>query len=884
MITKNIEGINQWFESLGKQFVKFRWLIIIAILIVVIISSFGLSKIRLDNSIEGWFLEGAKIKKAQDEFKKTFGNNDYVALLIEADDVFSPEILKLLRDLGDDLEKNVDFADKVTSLSDMEFSYTEGDNIIIKNLVPDKIPTKKEDIEKLRKKAFSKKFLINRIFSKDSTKTWLMLRLYPFPDNWEEEGRKINKTFLEFSKKYKQKFIDAFKKSEQEAYSEFITSIEEWASGNNIYFNENNFSLYKKELIKSYKFPVNMFVPEDKYLKNSNRVYSILIQSAKNQVKEQTESPSNRVGKEVLDILKQDKYKKYNIKPTGMPVMAYEEMTFAENEMGKLTGFAVILSIIILIIFLRSVRGVIIPVVTTVSAIITVFGIMGHLGIKINATTMSIPVFIGFAVSIGYSIHIFNFYKRQLLFTGKRKEAVYYSVRQSGWAIFFTAMTTIVSLLSFYFVSLVPIQWLGLTSAAVIFSVYIIIMILTPVLLSFGKDFQPKKHHIEKKELLSDKLFVNLGKWVFKYSKPIIIVFIIFMAVFIYGLTKIEINVDTKRTYGKKVPYVNRMLEIANTEIGSFMSYDVTFNFHEKDKIKDPEVLRKFDEFVNKVKEFKNTKRVSSILDIIKDMNQLLNGNNPEYYKIPDGKNLIAQLLLLYEMSGGTEASQWVDNDYSILRLMVEIKDMDANNIRKTISILKNMAAEYFPGAEFSISGAMSQVSALNYYVSIGQIKSFTMALIVIMILLMIVFRSIKMGIIGMIPNISPAIAIGGLMGLSNIPLDFMTITLMPMILGLAVDDTIHFISHSNMEYQLNGNYKKSILETFRLVGKALFMTSFILVASFSLYFTSKINMFFNMGLFIVVGVSVALLSDLLITPILIDWAKPFGKENRNLL
>ena len=135
-----------------------------------------------------------------------------------------------------------------------------------------------------------------------------------------------------------------------------------------------------------------------------------------------------------------------------------------------------------------------------------------------------------------------------------------------------------------------------------------------------------------------------------------------------------------------------------------------------------------------------------------------------------------------------------------------------------------------------------------------------------------------------MIPNISPAIAIGGLMGLSNIPLDFMTITLMPMILGLAVDDTIHFISHSNMEYQLNGNYKKSILETFRLVGKALFMTSFILVASFSLYFTSKINMFFNMGLFIVVGVSVALLSDLLITPILIDWAKPFGKENRNLL
>ena len=879
MKAKNIERINDWFEVFAKKLIKIRWLIIITILIIVIISSMGLSKVKLDNSMEGWFLEGAEIKKAQDEFKKLFGNNDYVALLIEADDVFSPEILHLLRYLGDDLERNVDFADKVTSLSDMEFSYTVGDDIIIENLVPDVIPTKKEEIEKLRERAFSKKFLINRIFSKDSTKTWLMLRLYPFPDNWEEEGKKINKSFLEFSKKYKEKFINDFAKSEQNAYNEFITSIEEWATENNIYFNENDFSKYQEELVKDYKFPVNIFISKDKFLKNSKRLYSILIHSAKNQVIEQTDSPSNRVGREVLSILNEEKYKKYNIKPTGMPVMAYEEMTFAENEMSKLTGLALILSIIILIIFLRSVRGVVIPVITTVSAIIIIFGIMGHLGIKINATTMSIPVFIGFAVSIGYSIHIFNFYKRKLLFTGERKESVYHSVKQSGWAIFFTALTTIASLLSFYFVSLAPIQWLGLTSAAVIFCVYIIIMTLTPVLLSFGKDFQPKKHHMEKKALYSDKLYVNLGKWVFKFSIPIIIIFILIMAVLIYGLTKIEINVDTKRTYGKKVPYVNRMIEIANTEIGSFMSYDITFNFHEENKIKDPEILKKFDEFISEVKEFKNTKRVSSILDIIKDMNQLLNGNNPEFYKIPDDKNMIAQLLLLYEMSGGTEASQWIDNDYSILRLMVEIKDMDANNIRETISILKNIAKEYFPNAKFSITGSMSQVAALNYYVSIGQIKSFTIALIVIMILLIIVFRSFKMGVIGMIPNISPAIAIGGLMGLLNIPLDFMTITLMPMILGLAVDDTIHFISHSNMEFQLKSNYKLSILETFRLVGKALFMTSFILVASFALYFTSRINMFFNMGLFIVVGISVALLSDFFITPILINWAKPFGKE-----
>jgi predicted RND superfamily exporter protein len=263
-------------------------------------------------------------------------------------------------------------------------------------------------------------------------------------------------------------------------------------------------------------------------------------------------------------------------------------------------------------------------------------------------------------------------------------------------------------------------------------------------------------------------------------------------------------------------------------------------------------------------------------------MNQLLNNNDKKFYKIPDTKNMVAQILLLYEMSGGTEASQWVDNDYTMLRLMVEIKDMDAENIRNTISMLEGISFEYFPDAEFSISGSMPQAAALNYYVATGQIRSFLLALFVIMILLITVFGSVKTGLIGMIPNISPAIAIGGLMGLLNIPLDFMTVTAMPLILGLAVDNTIHFISHIKLEYERTREYEKSILTTFKLVGKALIMTSVILIASFALYFISKINMFFNMGLFIVVGITVAMLSDCLITPVVINITKPFGKEKNN--
>jgi predicted RND superfamily exporter protein len=158
-------------------------------------------------------------------------------------------------------------------------------------------------------------------------------------------------------------------------------------------------------------------------------------------------------------------------------------------------------------------------------------------------------------------------------------------------------------------------------------------------------------------------------------------------------------------------------------------------------------------------------------------------------------------------------------------------------------------------------------------------VRSFLIALVVIMILMMLVFRSVKTGLIGMIPNITPAILVGGFMGLNHVTLDMMTMIVMPMLLGLAVDDTIHFITHAKLEFQRSGSYRAAVRETFVTVGKALFMTSFILVASFSVYLTSSARIFFYIGFLSILGITAALLADYCITPILVSWTQPFGKE-----
>jgi predicted RND superfamily exporter protein len=166
-------------------------------------------------------------------------------------------------------------------------------------------------------------------------------------------------------------------------------------------------------------------------------------------------------------------------------------------------------------------------------------------------------------------------------------------------------------------------------------------------------------------------------------------------------------------------------------------------------------------------------------------------------------------------------------------------------------------------------------------YVTWGQIKSFAIAIVIILILMSAVFGSIKTGLIGMIPNISPALVVGGIMGFAGIPLDMMTVTIMPMLLGLAVDDTIHFINHSQLEYTRAGTYRESTKRVFITVGTALFLTSLVLILNFSAYLFSNAKMFVNLGILVGMGILSALAADYFMTPVLLNRFRPFGKGGK---
>lgn len=787
-----LEGIHTFFSKIAKFQLKYRFLLLIFLTVVTVFAAFGLKRFRITSMTEEVFVNvNEYTKKHEDRFKELFGSNDNIVLLIESDDVFKPEVLKMIKEIGNELLEKIPYADSVTSVTDIDISVGTEEGIEIKNPFKDGIPENPTEIKNAKDFILSRKSIVNKLVSSDAKETWLILSLKATPD--EDEWLKTSKTPL-------------------------------------------------------------MYV----------------------------------IGEAAIAVVTNPKYQSpnYTIKPAGLPYTETEEKVIINADIKKCVGLSFMCMIILLVIFAKSLRGTLVPIIATAGAIVSVLGFMGHLNIAGNSEMLSVPVILAMALSVGYSIHLVNSFRNSFYKLGKRKEAVIDSIENTGWPLFFTVVTTAVSVLSFLTVDLQPMHWMGLTSAAMVFAVYVYVSILIPILMSFGKDIRPEKNKSAERYKKLDTFFENVGVSVLKKRKPVLIVFALVTVLCLPAFFMISVNMDSFNFMGTRIPYVKRVYEITQSQLGACFNYNIMITFKEDDAVKNPDILKKLNELSNHIAGFKLTKvnngvpKIFSVLDIVKDMNQTMHADDPAFYSIPEEEDLLSQLLFLYEISGG-ETSRWVDDEFRTLRMTVDVAAFDGNELAANIDSVYKKCAELFPEAETFLTGAAAHAAEMNNKIVYGEISSFFTSLAAIGILMMIVFGSFKMGLIGLIPNIMPIITTGAIMGYFRVPLDMITMAIMPMILGIAVDDTIHFTNHTKYLFEKEGTYDKAITGSFYSIGKTLAMTTIILSATFLMYMTSKIDAFLRLGILAAVGLFSALIADYLMTPVLIYISKPFGKERK---
>jgi predicted RND superfamily exporter protein len=608
------------------------------------------------------------------------------------------------------------------------------------------------------------------------------------------------------------------------------------------------------------------------------------------------------VGKAAQEVLAGEKWQnpKYTLKPTGLAYTETEEAEVVNRETSirVIGGFIVIF--ICLIVFTRSLRGVIVPVLATLGGIGTVLGFEGHLGIRADSNLITLPVLLSMALAIGYAIHLINIFKARFRAAGKRREALIEAAGETGWPILFTAVTTIASLLSFLAAGIPPLRWLGATSALTVLSVYLYVVFLIPPLFSFGKDkaVQAEAAAPDGKPAAgavpppgsvmggsrTDAWFYRFGEKLLKAKTPLLVICFAVIAAFIPGLFRMSVNMEYFSIMGKKIPYIQRLDQLMRTKLGSLYSYTVMVNYDEIDAFLDPERMKNLDTLAEKLGGLSMTKvsgtkgRVSSVTDVVKEMNRVFNGDDPAWYRVPDTREELAELILFCDSDSVHET---LDEDYSTAVLQVEIMEWDGNKIIEDMDGAKAFARELFPGGNCSIIGMVANFAAMNNKIVYGELKSFSGSFFIILVLLSLVFVSVSTGLIGMIPNIAPVVILGGIMGYTGTPLDMLTMTIMPMVLGIAVDDTIHFISRIKAELERTGSYREAVLNSFRALGKTLGMTTVILCAMFAVYSVSPMAMLSRMGIYSIIGLGSALLADYTLTPLLAFVLKPLGKERR---
>jgi len=333
------------------------------------------------------------------------------------------------------------------------------------------------------------------------------------------------------------------------------------------------------------------------------------------------------------------------------------------------------------------------------------------------------------------------------------------------------------------------------------------------------------------------------------------------------------------------MPHIQDQSYISQSPIGVNFSYSIALAFPEEDEALNPEILGKVDELTDFIYKTPYIKRVTSINDIIKEVNRLRHRDDPEYYAIPGKASLVRGIVSYTRRLSGDSVKLLLNDENRVLRVMVEINDVSTSAMVDHIDEVKAEIDRLFPPSEFAgmehlMAGSVIQMSEMNQHITKGLVRSVVLALIVISIMMMIVFKSFKLGLISMIPNISPVIIAGGVMGFMGESLEFVTMTIAPMIMGLAVDDTIHFINHVRVEFNRNRSYDLAIQNSFIKVGKAMTQATLILCVTFLMFTTSIAHSMVNMGIYINIGMLTALIADFTITPILIKISKPFGKES----
>ncbi len=539
----------------------------------------------------------------------------------------------------------------------------------------------------------------------------------------------------------------------------------------------------------------------------------------------------------ILDLTKASETDDIRIYVAGRPIVEGTLALLGPEDMKRMVPIVIVVIMLVLLFMLRSFKSMIITMLVVFISTIWVFGLMAWTGIPIYSVSTMIPVML-IAIGVAYGIHLYSHLQLYLREhpNAEKREAMEDMIRYMWKPVLMTAVTTAIGFLSLLTSQVYPIKYFGLFTAFGVMMAFLLSLIFIPAsVMIFGLP-KVKTRDAGTPQHDRNSFAARFARGVIRHRSLLIIITVVVVILSILGMQKIWINSSFLDKFEKTSDIV-KTDHFINEHFGGTTTLNLILDANgHKNTFKRPEVLKLVDRMQDTVEtRLAVVGNSFSLADYIDRMNKVMNADSEKYNCIPDDQNLIAQYLLLYEMSGDPENLKKVVNyDYDKLNVTFQLKSDNSLAINSAIDLINRFGPE-FKKYDISMNYAGSGYKGLVFADLIleGQIKSIIISLIIVIILLSLMFRNVWIGFIGSVPIIITALISFGVMGFLNIPLNTTTALLSSIAIGIGIDYAVHFIEQYRLNAAATGDKILTAERTMAHSGRAIIFNAIAVIAGF---------------------------------------------------
>lgn len=821
--------IEKSFELLSHWLFRNKWLVVFFMVVFIGILATQIPHIVVDTSTEALFFKDDPEMVKYDQFRDQFGRDEIAIVSIKSSNLFSLPILRKLRAIHRELEHEVPYLNDITSLVNVTAVRGEKDELIIEELMedwPENESGMDDYIDFIKTYAMSHHLYRNYLLSEDGNFTAIVLESDVYVDPSDQEGSSVMDVFFETP----DGTSVSEEKDDKTDMGEDLADFGETPAGG----------------------------------------------TEKRQLNDQEKSAF--VAK-ILEITKKYDTEDFQIHVAGGPVMSYSINKKMQKDIPRFTAIAISTIFILLFVLFRRISGVLLPLIVVILSMISTLSLFAIFGRPFTVITQIIPSFI-ISVGVCGAVHLLAVFYRRFLTGASKEDAMAYAMGHSGLAIVMTSITTAGGLLSFSGAKIAPIADLGIFAASGVVLTLLYTLLLLPALIAIF----PVRHR-EKKGYtvaLFDRSLSGIGH--FATSRPWFVLTVtgLILVISAYGIAQLRFSHNPVAWFPEDDPFPNSVKVIDEGMKGS-MVLEAVVATKKKNALYQPDIMNRMETYRIEAETITESNvfigKTISVADTLKQIHKSLNANDNEFYKVPQDSELIAQEFILFENGGTDDLESLIDSQYSKARITMKLSWEDANTYAGIQQKIRSRLEKIFQGVgEVTITGMIALLTRTIYNVIVTMMESYIIAGVVITILMVLLIGRIKLGLISMIPNVLPVILAMGLMGFTGMTLDLSNILVGSIIIGLAVDDTIHFFHNFRRYYSNTGNVVFSVQETLLTTGRAMIFTSLVLTCGFFLFVASEMRNLVNFGLIASLAIVTALLADIILAPALMVVFSPKDK------